>query len=154
MKYGLIFWGSHSDSKRVFRLQKKIIRIVTGSKSRVPCKRLFKALEILTLPSQYILSLITFMIYNIEYFTFNSSVHSFNTRKKVQLYKPISSSASFQRGVCYASIMIFNKLPVHIAKLVIDKKRFISVLKGFLITEAFYSINEFFDYQDEMIIEH
>jgi hypothetical protein len=29
-----------------------------------------------------------------------------------------------------------------------------SLLKGFLITEAFYSINEFFDYQDEMIIEH
>jgi hypothetical protein len=56
--------------------------------------------------------------------------------------------------VCYASIKIFNKLPVHIAQLVMDKKRFISVLKRFLITEAFYSINEFFDYQDEMIIEH
>jgi hypothetical protein len=48
---------------------------------------------------------------------------------------------------------VFNKLPVNIAQLVTDKKRFISVLKGFLITEAFYSINEFFDYQ-EMIIEH
>jgi hypothetical protein len=118
MKYGLIFWGSHSDSNRVFRLQKKVIRIMTGSKSRVLCKPLFKALEILTLPSQYILSLMTFMIYNIEYFTFNSSVHSFNTRKKVQLYKPISSSASFQRGVYYATTKIFNKLPVHIAQLV------------------------------------
>jgi hypothetical protein len=42
----IIFWGSHSDSKRVFRLQKKIIRIMTGSKSRIPCKPLFKALEI------------------------------------------------------------------------------------------------------------
>jgi hypothetical protein len=61
---------------------------------------------------------------------------------------------SFQRGVYYASIKIFNKLPVHTAQLVTDKKRFIIVLKGFLITEAFYSINEFFDYQDEMIIEH
>jgi hypothetical protein len=62
MKYGLRFWGSHSDSKRVFRLQKKIIRIMTGSKSRILCKSLFEALEILTLPSQYILSLMTFMI--------------------------------------------------------------------------------------------
>jgi hypothetical protein len=50
--------------------------------------------------------------------------------------------------VYYASIKIFNKLPVCIAQLVTDKKHFISVLKGFLITEAFYSVNEF-HYQDE-----
>jgi hypothetical protein len=81
------------------------------------------------------------MIYNLEYFTFNLSVHSFNTRKKVQLYKP--SSASFQKGVYNASIKIFNKLPVCIAQLVTDKKYFISVLKVFLITQAFYSVNEF-----------
>jgi hypothetical protein len=88
-------------------------------------------LEILTLPSQCILSFMNFMTCNLEYFTFNSSVHSFSTRKKVQLYEPIPSSASFQRGVYYASTMIFNKLPVCIAQLVTDKKRFISVLKGF-----------------------
>jgi hypothetical protein len=144
MKYGIIFWGSHSDSNRVFRLQKKVIRIMTGSKSRIQCKPLFKALEIMTL-LQYILSLMTSMIYNLEYFTFNSSVHSFNTRtrKKVKLYKPIPSSASFQRGAYYASTKIFNKLPVRIAQLVMDKKRFISVLKGFLITQAFYSVMNF-----------
>jgi hypothetical protein len=143
MKYGIIFWGSHSDSKIVFRLQKKVIRIKTGSKSRIPCKPLFKVLEIMTLLSQYILSLMTSMIYNLEYFTFNLFVNSFNTRKKVKLYKPIPSSASFQRGVYYASTKIFNKLPVRIAQLVMDKKRFISVLKGFLITEAFYSVMNF-----------
>jgi hypothetical protein len=51
--------------------------------------------------------------------------------------------------VYYASTKIFNKFPVCIAQLVMDKKHFISVLKGFLITQAFYSVNEFFDYQDE-----
>jgi hypothetical protein len=40
--------------------------------------------------------------------------------------------------------MLQTNPPVNIAQLVTDKKRFISVLKGFLITEAFYSINEFF----------
>jgi hypothetical protein len=69
-------------------------------------------------------------------------------------YIIIAPMASQIIPVCvyYASIKIFNKLPVHIAQLVMDKKCFISVLKGFLITEAFYSINEFFYYQVDMFI--
>jgi hypothetical protein len=111
LKYGIMFWGNHTDSMRVFHLQKKVVRIMAGAKSRVSYKPLFKALEILTLPSQYILSLITFLAHNLEYFTFNSSVHNINTRKRLQLHRPIANSASFQRGVYYVSIKILNKLP-------------------------------------------
>jgi hypothetical protein len=66
MKYGIIFWGNHTDSMRVFQLQKKIVRIMTGTKSSASCKPLFKALEILTLPSQYVLSLMNFLLHNLE----------------------------------------------------------------------------------------
>jgi hypothetical protein len=50
MKYGIVFWGSHTNNVRVFQLQKRIVRIMTGVRSRASCKPLFKALEILTLP--------------------------------------------------------------------------------------------------------
>jgi hypothetical protein len=60
MKYGIIFWRNSTDSKRVFQLQKKIVRIMTVSKSRISCKPFFKAMELLSLPSHYILSVITF----------------------------------------------------------------------------------------------
>jgi hypothetical protein len=142
-----MFWGYHTDSMRVFRLQKKVVRIMAGVKSRVSCKPLFKTIQILTLPSQYILSLITFLAHNPEYFTFNSSVHNIDTRKRLQLHRPIANSTSFQRGVYYTSIKIFNKLPVCIANFVMDKKHFISVLKIFLIIQSFYSVNEFLDYE-------
>jgi hypothetical protein len=33
MRYGIIFWGNSSDSKRVLTLQKIIIRIVLGCKA-------------------------------------------------------------------------------------------------------------------------
>jgi hypothetical protein len=89
------------------------------------------SLEILTLPSQYTLSSMTFLAHNLEYFTFNSSVHNIDTRKRLQLHRPIANSTSFQRSVYYASINIFNTLPVHIANLVMDKKHFISALKYF-----------------------
>jgi hypothetical protein len=32
MKYRIIFWGNSMDSKRVFQLQKRVVRIMTGAK--------------------------------------------------------------------------------------------------------------------------
>jgi hypothetical protein len=32
MSYGIIFWGNSTDSKKVFYIQKKIIRIMAGTK--------------------------------------------------------------------------------------------------------------------------
>jgi hypothetical protein len=77
----------------------------------------------------------TFVAHNLEYFTFNTSVHNINIRKRLQLHRQIVNSTSFQMGVYYASIKIFNKLPVHVANLVVDKKHFISALKRFLIIQ-------------------
>jgi len=64
MTYGLIFWGNSPDSIKIFRLQKKIIRIMMGYRSRDSWRKLFLNLEILPLPSQYILSFLLFMIRN------------------------------------------------------------------------------------------
>lgn len=44
---------------------------MTGTKSRISGKALFKALEMLTLPSKYVLPSMTFLTHNLEYFTFN-----------------------------------------------------------------------------------
>jgi hypothetical protein len=42
--------------------------------------RIFKNLRILTVPSQYILSLMKFLVNNLECFTFNSIIHTKFTR--------------------------------------------------------------------------
>jgi hypothetical protein len=72
------------------------------------CKPILKVLEILTVPAQYILSLMTFMTHNLGYFTFNFSVHGINKRNKLQFHGPIANLTSLQKGVYYASITIFN----------------------------------------------
>ena len=84
-----------------------------------------------------------FLAYNLGYLTLNFSVHGINVRKIVQLHRPIANFASYQRGVYYVSMKIFNKWPASIAELVKDKKLFILTLKRFLIVESFYSINDF-----------
>jgi hypothetical protein len=68
MSYGIMFWGNLSHSSMIFRLWKKTIRIMEGCGNRVSCRNLFKKLEILTLLSQYILSLLMFVVQNKKYF--------------------------------------------------------------------------------------
>jgi hypothetical protein len=78
--YGIIFWGNSLYSIKVFRIQKRIIRIVTNSTKRASCRRLFKDLDILPLQAQYILSISMFVIVNKELFILNSQVRNYNTR--------------------------------------------------------------------------
>jgi len=54
VSYGIIFWGNSSNNRKVFTLQKRIIRVMVGAHPRTSCRRLFKRLGILTVPSQYI----------------------------------------------------------------------------------------------------
>ena len=52
--YGIILWGYSSYRRKIFTLQKRKIRIMMGARPRTFSKELFKKLEILTIPSQYI----------------------------------------------------------------------------------------------------
>jgi hypothetical protein len=56
--------------------------------NRVSCRELFKKLNILPLQSQYILSLLLFVVQNIGEFTTNYEVHAINTRYKSDSYPP------------------------------------------------------------------
>ena len=60
VSYRIILWGNSSYSRRIFTLQKKIIRIMMGAHHRTSRRKLFKKLEILTIPSQYIYSMMSF----------------------------------------------------------------------------------------------
>ena len=56
ISYGIIFWGNSHFSTNIFKIQKRIIRIITNTGRRDSCRQLFKQLQILPLPSQYIYS--------------------------------------------------------------------------------------------------
>jgi hypothetical protein len=68
ISYGIIFWGHTTPSTRVFGLQKRIERIMTGSRAKDSCRKLFTKLEILPIPSLYIFSLLRFVIKNKDFF--------------------------------------------------------------------------------------
>jgi len=100
-------------------------------------------IRIISLCSQYILFLKKFLSQNLEIYTFNSTIHGFNTTNKLQLHKPSTTLTIYQKGVYYDSINIFNKLPEYIAESVLRKTSFMSNLKKYLNDKAFYSIEEY-----------
>ena len=145
IKYGIIFWRNPSEGNKIFLAQKKIVRIMTGSRPKTSCKPLFQSLRALTITSQYILFLMNFLLQNQEKFTSSTEVHNINTRNRLKLHKPISNLTLYQKGVYYMSIRIFNKLPDCIARLVENKWCFISTLRQYLVSKSFYSLEEFLD---------
>ena len=62
-----------------------------GCKSRVSCRNLFRRLEILPFVSQYILSLMLFVVKNKNIFILNSENHTESTRQFNNFYQPITN---------------------------------------------------------------
>ena len=114
MKYGIIFWGNSINSKHIFILQKKGIRIMARAGKRDSCRNLFKKFEILTLPCEYIFSLMMFYIKNQDKFSKNVQIYNINTRHKLDLRRPCASLTSFQKVMHYECVKLFNSLPIEI----------------------------------------
>ena len=79
--------------------------------NRVSCREVFKKLNILPLHSQYLLSLLLFVVKNIEEFISNSEVHSINTRHRSDLHPLSIKLTKYKKGVYHSGIKIFNYLP-------------------------------------------
>ena len=83
-----------------------------------------KKLNIFALHSQYILSLLLFVVKNIKEFISNSILNSINTHHRSDLYAPSVKLTKYQKGVYYSGIKIFNHLPQIIKNLSWNVKKF------------------------------
>jgi hypothetical protein len=72
ISYGFPLWGNSPHAIKIFRMQKRLVRIMMACKSRVSCRNMFRRLEILPFVSQYTLSIMLFVVKNKNYFTLNS----------------------------------------------------------------------------------
>lgn len=79
INYGVIFWGNSSKWSKIFKLQKRIIRIIFNLQNTESCRSTFQHNKILTLPAIYIYSTILFATKNIQY-NKNSDIHEYYTR--------------------------------------------------------------------------
>jgi hypothetical protein len=130
---------------KTVRIQKKIIRIITNSRNWDSCKELLKKLKILPSCSQYIFSLLLYIVNTKQLFMTNLEIHTINTRSSTNLHPPISN-LTFPKGAYYSGIKIFNDLPSDIKCLCNEIKLFRPALKRLLYTNSFYSIDKYFNH--------
>jgi hypothetical protein len=120
MSYGIMFWGQSANSIRVFRLQKRILRIMMGCKNRDSCRKLFINLKILPLSSQYIFCLL---------FSTSNEIHPFCRRQRQNLHQPSANLTKYQTGVYYMGIKLYNSLPAFIKHESNNYNKFVPLLK-------------------------
>ena len=146
MSYGIILGGNQPYSEKIFKLKKRVIRIIANSR-RGSCRELFKKLEILPLYSQYIFSLSMLVIKSKHLFCTNNQIHCGHTGFKMNLHQPIANLTKFQKGLYYAGIKIFNSLPHDMKDLANEIILFGNAWKRFLLINSFYNSDEHFNFQ-------
>ena len=125
-------------------VQKRTIRIISNCGKYDSCRQLFNQLQITTLPSQYMFSLLVFVAKNRHLFLCNSDIHDKNTWINCNLHLPTTNLTLVQKGVFYSGSKVYNHLPTHIKTLSNDLELFKSKLKSFFIKHTFYSLEEFY----------
>ena len=103
----------------LFRLQKRVIRLITFSCYIAHTSDLFKDMKILTLSKLYILKVHIFMnkfdnntlpeLFS-SMFTTNSQIHTYPTRTSSNLHIPIENLKMAYRTVRYSGVKIWNNM--------------------------------------------
>ena len=149
LSYGIIFWGNSSNVNELFILQKEIVRILANIGPRESCREVFRKMEIMTLYSQYIFSLISFTVDNKHVFTSNNKIHKYSTRNNTNLHLPTVNLSKFYKGPYTSGTRAFNHLPRHLKLLVNDVKCFKISRNRLLYHHSFYSLQEYYGLKEE-----
>jgi hypothetical protein len=93
-----LYSGETCHNVPQFLACKKAIRFMEGCGNGVSCRHLFTKLKILTLTSQYLLSLLMFVVQNKNHFLTNIENHSVDTTQWTNLYLPQTHLTIYQKG--------------------------------------------------------
>jgi hypothetical protein len=94
LNYGLLAWGFYRD--QIFKLQKKVIRLIANAKYNAHTEPIFRKLELITIHDLFKLNILKFYFHYCKdeipiyfksfAFKTRSQIHSYNTRHRNQLH--------------------------------------------------------------------
>jgi hypothetical protein len=120
MKYGVIFWGKYLTARRYLYCRRKFLESLWAQ--NLPCK--------------YIISLLNFILNNLEDFQTNSVIHCVNTRNMPICIDQLLTWHVFRKAhMILASTSLRSLMNV--------EAKFKIVLKQNLNTHSFYSVDEY-----------
>jgi hypothetical protein len=103
-------------------------------------------MNILPLRSQYIYSLLKFVVKNREIFDINRDYYEINTRHNMDMHMNQVNLMKYGNGVFHMAVRVYTALPNEIKTTFRNINKFKQKtvhLKDFLYTNSFYTMNEF-----------
>ena len=120
--YCNILWANmcYTKLRKIHRLQKKIVRICTGSQYLAPTKPLFHSLrtlnvfdinkmQIASLMHRYFLN--TLPTYLMSMFSLNCHVHDHNTRNVTKFHISVVTTNSMHKSIRHSGPIVWNSIP-------------------------------------------
>jgi hypothetical protein len=142
MQYGIELWGSASCAHKVFKIQKKYLRIMTFNLKRTSCKPLFEKYSLLTMPCLFIFKILLLLKNNFNSFYINQYNHKYPTRFKKDFQYPRHRLLLFEKSPYYMGLKLYNRLPAYL-KEINDYVKFKNSLKMYLLSKTYYSLEEY-----------
>jgi hypothetical protein len=146
LRYSIMFWGNSYlyNINKALVAQKRAIRSFLRLPQRASCREHFKNLRILTVPSLYVLVLLTVFVKNIsKYETSEEQKLRLLTRTKNLKPNFCPKNKIEQHCTRNQAVKMFNMLPINL-KMITNDLAFSKKLKAYLLRGCFYSIEEIF----------
>ncbi|XP_048480984.1 uncharacterized protein LOC125489344 [Plutella xylostella] len=137
LTYGIELWGRAADWHRVFVMQKRAVRAIARVRCDESARDHFIALNLLTVPSLYILQVALFVRKNLQLYK-----QSQRARRAGQLLAVQHRLARCAQSVHVCGPEVYNALPTEI-KDAPSLPAFKQCLKRWLVQHAFYTVGEF-----------
>jgi len=142
LKYGILSWGGDSQSTKVFKLQKKVVRLIRNVKRKTSCRELFRTLNILPVPCVYTMETVYCVKVNNKGLKQNLAIHDYETQHTADFQTQFCTTDIFKKSVINLGTKLYNKLPNYLKNLE-SLKPFKKQLKVFLLQQTFYSVDEY-----------
>lgn len=143
ISYGTILWGNSVNSIKVFKLQKRAIRILARVRPTDHCRPLFKNLNILPLPCIYIHQTLMEIHSRIQTISTSPLIHEYNTRSANENKLTVPRFRLVMTEKNSLNFKLFNKLPQEFKML--NEIKFKSSVKKMLQKHCFYSLEEYIE---------
>jgi len=103
--------GGAKESLKALRIQKKVIRLITGLKRLESCRQKFKENGILTVTSIYIVEVLCYIKKHRDNLKKNCEIHDHNTRSKHDLHTQSHNTSQLQKNVLHLGVRLYKQLP-------------------------------------------
>ncbi|CAF4750832.1 unnamed protein product [Pieris macdunnoughi] len=150
MSYGILLWGRAADIESIFILQKRAVRAIYNLRRCESLRELFKKINIMTVPCQFIYENIMYVRKNLHLFSKINERHNFSTRNKDKIAQPSFRLAKVQNSFMGYCVKCYNKIPCDILKL--NERKFKCFIKSTLCKQAYYKLDDYI--QDKNAWKH